>query len=92
MAVTGTHFSTPGVAGRDAGDSLARANGARVILDIDYRPVLWGVADHARGDLRFVGSAEVTRHLQAILPQCDPSWAPRKRCASPAETPTSFPH
>jgi 5-dehydro-2-deoxygluconokinase len=72
VLVTGTHFSTPSVAAasRRAID-LARLAGARVILDIDYRPVLWGVAGHARGDLRFVGSAEATAHLQAILPRCD---------------------
>jgi 5-dehydro-2-deoxygluconokinase len=72
VLVTGTHFSTPEVAAASRrAMALARSAGAKVILDIDYRPVLWGVAGHARGDLRFVGSAEVTAHLQAILPQCD---------------------
>ena len=46
---------------------LARENGARTALDIDYRPNLWGVAGHGEGESRFVESAEVTRKLQATL-------------------------
>ena len=46
---------------------LARENGARTALDIDYRPNLWGLAGHAEGFSRFVESAEVTAKLQSTL-------------------------
>ena len=46
---------------------LARANGARTALDIDYRPNLWGLAGHAAGEERFIASAAVTAKLQSTL-------------------------
>ena len=44
LAITGTHLSTPGTrqAAQVALDQ-ARANGVVTVLDIDYRPVLWGL-------------------------------------------------
>lgn len=50
--------------------ALAEAAGTRVILDIDYRPVLWGLAGAAHGESRFVSSAEVTAQFSALLPAC----------------------
>jgi 5-dehydro-2-deoxygluconokinase len=50
--------------------ALAAAAGTRVILDIDYRPVLWGLAGAAQGESRFVSSAEVTAQFSALLPAC----------------------
>lgn len=72
VLVTGTHLSRPNVeaASRKA-VALARQGGGRVILDIDYRPNLWGLAGHDAGEQRYVRSNEVSRHLQAILPDCD---------------------
>lgn len=72
VVVTGTHLSTATTAAacRKAID-IVRDNGGRVVLDIDYRPNLWGLAGHAAGAERFVASASVTEHLQAILPLCD---------------------
>ncbi len=72
VLVTGTHFSKPNLAAasRRAMD-LARRNKAVTILDIDYRPVLWGIGGHGTGEIRFVDSAAVTAHLQSILPDCD---------------------
>ena len=72
VVVTGTHFSRPNLdaASRKA-MRLARACGARVGLDIDYRPVLWGLTGHGLGEERFVSSEAVTAHLQTILPECD---------------------
>ena len=46
---------------------LARENGARTALDIDYRPNLWGVAGHGEGESRFVESAAVTENLKSTL-------------------------
>jgi 5-dehydro-2-deoxygluconokinase len=72
IVVTGTHFSTPltAAAGYRAME-MARRHGRRIVFDIDYRPVLWGLTGHGLGENRFVDSAEVTRRLQAILPASD---------------------
>ena len=68
LLITGTHLSTPTVlaASRHALD-LAGRHGLVRVLDIDYRPVLWGLAAKGDGETRYVGSQEVSRHLQAQL-------------------------
>ncbi|NNG04584.1 MAG: 5-dehydro-2-deoxygluconokinase [Inquilinus sp.] len=72
VVVTGTHFSTPAVdAVSRKAMRLARASGTKVALDIDYRPVLWGLTGHGLGEERFVASASVSEHLQSIAPECD---------------------
>ena len=72
LLVNGTHLSQPGVFGASLkAAQLMKANGGRVIFDIDYRPVLWGLAQKANGEDRFVESAAVTESLQRILPLCD---------------------
>jgi 5-dehydro-2-deoxygluconokinase len=72
VVVTGTHFSIPAAAAAQRkAMRLARAAGARVVLDIDYRPNLWGLLGHGAGDNRFVASAAVTARLQSVLPECD---------------------
>ena len=53
-----------------AGGRCRQAAGSEVILDIDYRPVLWGLGGHGTGEVRFVDDATVTQHLQSILPHC----------------------
>ena len=72
LLITGTHFSTPHVH-RVSSLALerARANGVRTILDIDYRPVLWGLTKRGDGETRFVASESVTAHLLAMLPAFD---------------------
>ena len=72
VLVNGTHLSRPGVhaASRKAVE-LARAAGGRVVFDIDYRPVLWGLTAPEAGENRFVASAAVTARLQEIAPLCD---------------------
>jgi 5-dehydro-2-deoxygluconokinase len=72
LLITGTHFSTAAMhAVSTQALQLARANNVRTVLDIDYRPVLWGLSGKADGETRFVSNDGVTRHLQAILPQFD---------------------
>jgi 5-dehydro-2-deoxygluconokinase len=72
LAITGTHFSTPGVhAASSKALAFARKHGVRTILDIDYRPVLWGLTGRGDGETRFIANDGVTAHLQAILPQFD---------------------
>lgn len=72
LLITGTHFSTAHVdhVARTA-IRYARANNTKVILDIDYRPVLWGLTRPGEGDNRFVSDGNVTKHLQSIVPLCD---------------------
>jgi 5-dehydro-2-deoxygluconokinase len=72
VLVTGTHFSLPQAAQaqRKAID-IARAHAARVILDIDYRPNLWGIGGHGAGEARYARSAQVTNALASVLPDCD---------------------
>ncbi|TJZ91279.1 5-dehydro-2-deoxygluconokinase [Paracoccus gahaiensis] len=68
VLATGTHLShvqTEAAVMRAL--QLARAQGARTALDIDYRPNLWGVAGHGAGESRFVESAAVTARLQKTL-------------------------
>jgi 5-dehydro-2-deoxygluconokinase len=72
LAITGTHLSTDGVrAAAKRAIALAKRHGLRIVLDIDYRPVLWGLAGHGGGADRAQTSAEVTHQIQAFLPDCD---------------------
>ncbi len=72
LLITGTHFSTRHVH-EVSSQALARAraNDVRTVLDIDYRPVLWGLTKRGDGETRFIASGTVTAHLQAILPLFD---------------------
>jgi 5-dehydro-2-deoxygluconokinase len=72
VLVTGTHLSTPGTlkASRQAID-YARAAGRKVIFDIDYRPVLWGLTGRGEGEIRYIAAESVSTHLQQIVPLCD---------------------
>ncbi|MBC8638231.1 5-dehydro-2-deoxygluconokinase [Caballeronia sp. EK] len=72
LLITGTHFSTEQV-NRTSRRALeyARRNDVRTILDIDYRPVLWGLTGKADGETRFIANESVTAHLQRILPLID---------------------
>ncbi len=72
LLISGTHLSQPQTykACRLA-MSLAKARGTRVVLDIDYRPVLWGLTSPGMGEQRFVPSSEVSAHLQTVIPDCD---------------------
>ena len=72
VAATGTHLSHPRPeAAVLKAIRLARENGARTALDIDYRPNLWGVAGHGEGESRYVASAGVTARLQSNLHRFD---------------------
>lgn len=72
LAITGTHLSHPQT--RDAvHQALAYATRHQLkrILDIDYRPVLWGLTNPGDGETRFIESAGVTRQLQEVLHHFD---------------------
>ncbi|MCX7346581.1 MAG: 5-dehydro-2-deoxygluconokinase [Alphaproteobacteria bacterium] len=72
VLVTGTHFSKPhSDAAQRKAMRLARKHGGKVILDIDYRPNLWGLAGLSAGEERYIRSDRVSAHLKTILPDCD---------------------
>ncbi len=72
VVVTGTHFAKPNTeAAQRKAMRLMRAQGGKVILDIDYRPNLWGLAGHAAGDNRYIASAAVSERMKSVLPGCD---------------------
>jgi 5-dehydro-2-deoxygluconokinase len=72
LLVNGTHFSKREIDGvcRHA-MALAKERGTKIIFDIDYRPVLWGLTSHGLGEERFIASDRVSAHLQSIVPHCD---------------------
>lgn len=72
LLITGTHLSTPST--YDAcmvAINYAKAAGTKVVLDIDYRPVLWGLTGIGEGENRFVSNDSVSKHLQTVLPHLD---------------------
>ncbi|MEY4752021.1 MAG: hypothetical protein RIQ60_4235 [Pseudomonadota bacterium] len=69
LLITGTHLSQPTVrAASTRALQLAGRHGVVRVLDIDYRPVLWGLTKRGEGENRFVDSALVTASLQDMLP------------------------
>jgi 5-dehydro-2-deoxygluconokinase len=72
LLITGTHFSTEYI-NRISNLALdrARQHDVRTVLDIDYRPVLWGLTKRGDGETRYIRSDTVTEHLQRILPKID---------------------
>ena len=72
LAITGTHFSTPGVhAASSKALDCSHRHGVRTVFDIDYRPVLWGLTGRADGETRFIADDGVTAHLQNLLSRFD---------------------
>ncbi|MBC7707503.1 MAG: 5-dehydro-2-deoxygluconokinase [Rhodoferax sp.] len=72
LLITGTHLSAPAVrAASSAALGYAGRHGVLRVLDIDYRPVLWGLTKRGDGANRFVANAEVTAQLQQMLPSFD---------------------
>ncbi len=72
LLVTGTHFARPlNDAAQRKAMKITKANGGKIILDIDYRPNLWGLAGHGAGEERYIKSDRVSEHLKTILADCD---------------------
>lgn len=72
VLINGTHLSTPGVFAASVGAARhVKAARGRVVFDVDYRPVLWGLAPKDLGENRFVANEAVTQRLQSVLPLCD---------------------
>ena len=72
LLISGTHLSQPQPYETcRAAMRMAKQQGTRVALDIDYRPVLWGLTSPGMGEQRFVPSDQVSAHLQTVIPECD---------------------
>ena len=72
LLVTGTPLSRAG--SRTASFKAIKAAkeaGTKVVFDLDYRPVFWGVASHEQGEEMFVASERVTEAYRTVLPRCD---------------------
>src|SRR4028118_579532 len=72
LLVTGTPLSRPAARAAcvKAVDAARRA-ATKVVFDLDYRPVFWGVASHEQGSEMFVASERVTEVYRSVLPDCD---------------------
>lgn len=72
LSITGTHLSHPNT--RQAvltALEYAGRNGVKRLLDIDYRPVLWGLTALGDGETRYIDSQAVTQSLQEVLHHFD---------------------
>lgn len=72
LLITGTHFSTESTyATSKQALEYAKQSHTRCVLDIDYRPVLWGLTNLGDGETRFISNDKVSTHLQSILGDFD---------------------
>lgn len=72
LLITGTHLSAETVLkASQKALSYARKHGTKTVLDIDYRPVLWGLTNTGDGETRYIASDRVSQHLQTQLPLFD---------------------
>lgn len=72
LVITGTHFSTESTyeTSKQA-IAYAKQTGTKCALDIDYRPVLWGLTNPGDGETRFISNEKVSTHLQSMLADFD---------------------
>lgn len=72
ILITGTGLSTELIR-RETLEVIRRARhaGTKVILDLDFRPVLWGLTSIANGETRFIADNQVSQTYQSILGDCD---------------------
>lgn len=73
VLVTGTHLSREGVrAATHKALKTAKELGLKCILDIDFRPNLWGLQGHDAGSSRWAAASEViTAEFRKVLPFFD---------------------
>lgn len=72
LLITGTHLSSEQVYNTcKHALAIARERGTRTVLDIDYRPVLWGLTGKGDGETRFIESDNVTTHLLSVVGDFD---------------------
>lgn len=72
VLINGTHLSRDNVYATSClAAETVKAAGGKVIFDIDYRPVLWGLTNKDQGENRYVLAEEVTEKLRTVAPLCD---------------------
>lgn len=72
LVITGTHLSTAHTLQTcKTALEYAKRNSVKRVLDIDYRPVLWGLTGKGEGENRFVADQGVTQHLQVVIGEFD---------------------
>jgi 5-dehydro-2-deoxygluconokinase len=72
LLLSGTHLSADSTrAACLRAIEAAKLAAARVALDIDYRPVLWGGVPHSQGAARQGSSRTATQRVAEVLPLCD---------------------
>ncbi len=72
LLLTGTHLSTESTrAASLKAARIARDAGRTVVLDVDYRPSLWGAAAIGQGGARSEVSLAAVEAFRAVLPLCD---------------------
>eukprot|EP00752_Nemacystus_decipiens_P018890 g16946.t1 len=72
ITITGTHLSHPET--REAvltSLEYAGKHNLRRCLDIDYRPVLWGLTDPGDGETRYIANQSISEQLQEVLHHFD---------------------
>lgn len=72
LVITGTGLSTPAMRETSyAVVALAQRCQTKVIFDLDYRPVLWGLTPVGDGENRYINDQQVSAVYQSILASCD---------------------
>jgi len=72
LLITGTGLSKPTI--RETSwytANLARKLNTAVIMDLDYRPILWGLTAKGNGETRYIASQDVSEIYQKMLPLCN---------------------
>ena len=72
LLLTGTGFSTENMAACSKKlIDLAKNNNIKIILDLDYRPVLWGVTNKGNGESRYIENIDISKKYQEFIPCCN---------------------
>jgi 5-dehydro-2-deoxygluconokinase len=72
LLITGTGLSTDSMRQTTHhAISLCHKTNTKVIIDLDYRPVLWNVTTKGDGQTRYVSNESVSKCYLDVLPLCD---------------------
>lgn len=72
LLITGTGLSTKKSAQEHhRAITIAREANTKVIIDLDFRPVLWNITDKGDGETRYRSSSDASQHYLAVIPFCD---------------------
>lgn len=72
LLVSGSHLTTDAAAANIASAvERAKARGTKVIFDIDYRPVFWGLVSRDGGESRYVDSSRATEATRRFMSRFD---------------------